>query len=277
MRVIAVLLVLAGPTLAQEGPDSFQPKPPAVGDTAMVKIDAALDLDIVTQDAQGTSPRQLSVVRSEEFSQQVVEVAEGARRDRIVCVSSKLQTSGTNRSPRQDPTDIHGRTFLLTRASTGRAIKQENGDPAPIDAAAIGAWDDALSLLPKGTVKEGMVWTVDSSALAGLINIADMVSGSGAFEVKLEKFADGEAVIAFTGLIDAKTLRGAALKLNITGGRFAFDYVKGLPRSLDIVGSLEGVQDIIQRIPKPGEIKTDEKVGSVSIKSRKLEVKVAWK
>ncbi len=275
IRVAALVVVLAASVSAQDAAPGLAAKAPAVGDRATVKLELVAEFDITTKDTQ-TQTRQLSLVRTEEFSQVVIEAAEGALRQRIACSASKLQVSGTNISPRTEATDLQGRALVVTQTEKGKVVKLENGDPAPLEAAGVGAWDAALGLLPKGEPKEGAVWTVDAAGLAELVSVADRLSGTGAFEVKLEKLAEGKATITFTGLVEAKTSRGTTVKVNVTAGKFEFDAAKGRPVSLSIAADVEAAQDIFQRIPKPGELRPEEKVGDVTLKSRKFEVKVAW-
>jgi hypothetical protein len=256
---------------------------PAAGDRTEVKIESTFELDVETksnQDEPGVkSVRQLSYVRTVECSQVVQSAQEGqVPTFRITVNAAKLQKSGTNMAPATEASEMESKSFVVTRTDKGRVVKAENGDPAPADAAGLGAWEDFGSLLPKGEPKEGESWKVDAAAVAALISIPDLPVAAGTFDAKVESLADNKLVVFFTGAIEGKTAKGFDMKLTVKEGRLTFDVAKSRPASLAIVGELVGMKEIHQKVSRQRELRQiEEKVGEVRVTSRKLEVKVEFK
>ena len=285
MSRFILALTVAAALPAQDmpaGAPKLAARAPAAGDRTEIRIESTFDLDIVTrsiQEAEAGSTRQLNFVRTLECSQTVQEAqADGAATYRVVCGAAKLQRSGTNQAPVTEASVIENQSFVVTRTEKGRTVKDANGDPAHADAAGLGAWEDCLKLLPAGEPKEGATWTVDAAAIASFINIPDVPTPTGTFEAKLEKLADGRAVVAFSGTLEGKSVKGFDTKLKIAEGRLVFDLAKGRPVSLTVAGSLEASKDINQKVARPNELRqVDEKVGEVKVTTRKLEVKAEFK
>ncbi len=285
MSRFVLALTLATTLGAQEG-GSPSPKlelrAPAAGDRADIKVESTFELDIVTtslQDPEAKSTRQLIYARTLECSQTVEMAAEGgAPTWRITCSTAKLQRSGTNLAPVTEASEIEGKTYVVSRSDKGRVVKAENGDPAPGDAGGLGAWEDCSKLLPAGEAKEGATWTVDAVGISGLISIPDLPTPTGTFEAKIEKMADGQAVVFFSGTLEGKTVKGFTTALKVAEGRLVFDMTKGRPASLTIAGSLVATKEIYQKVSRQDQLRqVEEKVGDVKVESRKLEVKAEFK
>jgi hypothetical protein len=282
-RLILALALAAG--AAQDMAPAASPKlefrAPAKGDKVEIKIESTFELDISSssvQEPDAVSTKQLAFTRTLECVQTFQGDEGGAKTWSVACPTAKVQRSGTNLAPVTESSEIEGKTFTVTRNDKGRAVKMENGDPAPGDAGGFGAWEDCSSLLPKGDAKEGATWSVDAAAISALISIPDMTTPTGTFEAKLEKMADGQAVVVFTGTLEGKTVKGFDTKLKVAEGRLVFDIAKGRPASLSITGSLEATKDINQKVQRANELRqVDEKVGTVQVKSRKLEVKAEFR
>ena len=279
VRVSVAVLVAGLAVLQDPAGTKLTWKAPAAGDRQQIRVESSIELDIETIDGsdKSTTSRQLAISRIDEFVQETA-AAEGGRKDKVTCVSSKIQKSGTDRALKTEAGDIQGLVFTVETSDKGRTVRLADGNPAPIDAAGIGTWEDAGKLLPTGEAKEGAVWNVDASSLAGLISIVEPGASTGIFEAKLEKVVEGKARITFTGAVTGKTAKGGTYKLNITGGSLEFDVTKGRASLLVISGSAEVTHDIVQKVPRPGDInKSDEKVATVNVKTRKLEAKVEYK
>jgi hypothetical protein len=282
---LAVILLAAVSASAQEtaAPASkFVIRPLAAGDKAEIKIESTFELVIEsksTQDPDSVITRQLSYARTLECSQVAQAGAEGAPVSLKISVgTAKLQRSGTNVAPVTEASEIENKTYVVTHGEKGRSVKAENGDPAPADALALGAWEDLSALLPKEEPKEGATWTIDAAAITSLVSIPDLPAPTGSFEAKVESLADGKLAIAFTGSLQGKTTKGFDTTFKVTEGKLAFDMAKGRPASLSVVGSLLATKDISQKVSRQKELRQiDEKVGEVKIESRKLEVKAEFK
>jgi len=257
-------------------------KAPALGDRAEIRIESTFELDVEStsiQEPDAKISKQLSFVRTQEFSQVVQELQNGAvKSHRITCSTAKLQRSGTNLAPVTETSEIEGQIFVVTRGEKGRSVRLDNGDSAPVDADGLGAWEEVAKLLPTGEAKEGATWKVDAAGLAGLISVPDLPTPTGSFDVKIEKMAEGQALLVFTGTLEGKTVKGFDTKVTIADGRLVFDIAKGRPVSFTVAGSLEATKEINQKVAKANELRqVDEKVGQVAVKSRKLEVKVEFR
>ena len=285
-RFSLALALIAALTTASQDMAPPAPKatarPLAPGDRTEVKIESTFELDIVSssdQDPDAKVTRQLSYARTMECSQVVQSVAEnGVPTLRVSVSSARLQRSGTNIAPVTEASEIENQSYLVTKTEKGRVVKAENGDIAPADAAGLGAWEDLSALLPKEEPKEGATWTVDAAAIAAFISIPDLPTPTGTFEAKVESIADGKTTVVFSGSIEGKTVKGFDTKLKIAEGRAVFDMAKGRPASLTLTGSLEAAKDIHQKVSRQKELRqVEEKVGSVTVTSRKLEVRAEFR
>ncbi|HTF57657.1 MAG TPA: hypothetical protein VK661_10530 [Planctomycetota bacterium] len=276
------LSAVAFPQDMAPGAPRLELKAPALGDRAEIRIESTFELDVKsssTQEPEAAVTKQLSFVRTQEFSQVVQEVQNGSvKSHRITCSTAKLQRSGTNLAPVTETSEIEGKIFVVSRGEKGRSVRFDNGDPAPVDADGLGAWEEVAKLLPQGEAKEGATWKVDAAGLAGLISVPDLPTPTGSFDVKLEKMAEGQAVLVFTGTLEGTTVKGFKTKVTVAEGRLTFDTAKSRPVSLTVVGSLEATKVINQRVAKANELRqVDERVGEVKVTSRKLEVKVEFR
>lgn len=285
-RFILAWMLLTAATAAQDGastpPAKLQVRPPTVGDRTEIKIESNIELNIVTkgmQEGDAEVTRQLTYVRTMECMQTVEAGAEGAAPNlRILVATAKLQRSGTNIAPVTETSEIEAKSYVVSRTDKGRTVKADNGDPAPGDAAALGAWEDFSKLLPEGEPKEGATWTIDAAALSSLVSIPDLPAPTGTFDAKMESMADGKAVVFFSGTLTGKTVKGFNTTLKITEGRLTFDTAKGRPSLLTISGSLEATKEIFQKVSKQKELRqVEERVGDVKVTSQKLEVKAEFK
>ena len=283
-RFSLALALIAAASAAQESPapPKLQIRPPAAGDRTEIKVESTIELDIETrtvQEAEATQKRQLTYVRTMECSQVVQSVAEnGVPTYRVSVSSAKLQRSGTNMAPATDTSEIESQSYVITQGEKGRVVKHENGDPAPGDALGLGAWEDLGKLLPSGEPKEGATWKVDAAAAAAFISIPDLAAPTGTFEAKVESAVEGKMTVFFSGKLEGKTLKGFTVTLTVTEGRLVFDMTKGRPASLTLAGSLKADKDIFQKVAKAKELRqVDEKVGDVTVKTNKLEVKAEFK
>ena len=279
--ILVLALAVAAQDMAPAAP-KLEGRAPAAGDRTEIKIESTIELDVVTrslQDPDSASTKQLTYVRTMECTQTVQAGADtGTPTWSVTCTTAKVQRSGTNIAPVTEASEIEGKSFVVTRTEKGRTVKMENGDVAPGDAAGLGAWEDCTKLLPTGEPKEGATWTVDAAAVTSLISIPDLAAPTGTFEAKLEKMADGQAVVFFSGTIEGKTVKGFDTKLKVAEGRLGFDMAKGRPTSLAITGSLEASKDVNQKVSRSNELRqVDEKVGEVRVTSRKLEVKAEFR
>ncbi|HKS16142.1 MAG TPA: hypothetical protein VJU16_02460 [Planctomycetota bacterium] len=285
MSRLILALALSAVALPQDmapGAPRLEFKAQGVGDKSEIRIESTFELDVVSssvQDPDANITKQLSYVRTQEFTQTVQDVQNGAVKSfKISCSTAKLQRSGTNLAPVTETSEIEGKDFVVTRGEKGRTVRFDNGDSAPADADGLGAWEDVAKLLPTGDAKEGATWTTDAAGLAGLISIPDLPTPTGSFEVKLEKLAEGQAVLAFTGTLEGKTVKGFDAKVKVAEGKLVVDTAKGRPVTLTVSGSLEASKDITQKVAKSNELRqTDEKVGNVKVTSRKLEVKIEFR
>jgi hypothetical protein len=283
-RFSLALALITAASAAQESPapPKLQVRPPAAGDRTEIKVESTIELDIETrnlQEAEATQKRQLTYVRTMECSQVVQSVADnGAPTYRVSVTNAKLQRSGTNMAPATDTSEIESQSYVVTQGDKGRVVKHENGDPAPGDALGLGAWEDLGKLLPSGESKEGATWKVDAAAASAFISIPDLVAPSGTFEAKVEGAADGKMTVFFSGNLAGKTSKGFDVKLSVAEGRLVFDTTKGRPVSLSLLGSLTATKDIFQKVAKAKELRqVEEKVGDVTVTSKKLEVKAEFK
>ncbi|HEY3225385.1 MAG TPA: hypothetical protein VGK61_00155 [Planctomycetota bacterium] len=285
MSRLILALALSAAAFPQDmapGAPRLEVKAPALGDRSEIRIESTFELDVVStsiQDPEAKVTKQLSYVRTQEFSQVVQEVLNGSvKSHRVTCATAKLQRSGTNLAPVTETSEIEGQIFVVSRGEKGRSVRLDNGDPAPVDADGLGAWEEIAKLLPQGEAKEGATWKVDAAALSGLISIPDLPTPTGSFDVKLEKLAGGQAVLVFTGTLQGKTVKGFDTTVTVTEGRLVFDTAKGRPVSLTVAGSLEATKVINQKVAKANELRqVDEPVGQVKVTSRKLEVKVEFR
>ncbi|MBI4563562.1 MAG: hypothetical protein HY716_02585 [Planctomycetes bacterium] len=258
------------------GNPSLVPQKLPLGKKIDVRVESALELEIITEDDKGTITRQLAVARSDSYMQ------ESAPGDilRITCVSAKVQQSGTNRSPESKELDMQGQTYLVTRTAVGRTIQAEDGSPPSPEAAGVGAWEEVVRLLPPDgvEVKEGAAWSVDGGELMGLISVPDLPQARGRFNVQVESLTEGRATLLFSGSLEGRTPKGYASTLAVNQGRMVFDTSSGRPVSLSVTGSVEAAKDVTKKIYRPNEmVEEEEKIGTVRIKSRKLEVKVEFR
>jgi hypothetical protein len=280
--LIAAVSAGAQETSSPPAPPKLEIRPLAAGERAEIKIESTFELDIETKSTQepdAPTKRQLSYARTLECSQIVQAGPEGASPTlRISVGTAKLQRSGTNIAPATESSEIENKTYLVTRTEKGRVVKAENGDPAPSDALALGAWEDFGALLPSGEAKEGATWTIDAAAISALVSIPDLVAPAGTFDAKIESLADGKAVVFFSGALKGKTTKGFDTTLEVTEGRLTLDTAKGRPTSLTVIGSLTATKDVFQKVVRQKELRqVDEKVGEVKVTSRKLEVKAEFK
>lgn len=267
---------------ASPAPAKLEIRPLAAGERAEIKIESTFELDIETkslQEPEAPIKRQLSYARTLECSQVAQAGPEGGSPTLRISVSTaKLQRSGTNIAPATESSEIENKTYVVSRTEKGRVVKAENGDPAPSDAQALGAWEDFGALLPTGEAKEGATWTIDAAAVSALVSIPDLVTPTGTFDAKIESMADGKAVIFFSGSLKGKTTKGFDTTLEVTEGRLTIDTAKGRPTSLTVTGSLKATKEINQKVVRQKELRqVDEKVGDVTVTSRKLEVKAEFK
>lgn len=285
-RFSLAFVLFAALASAAQDPASPAPKAglraPAAGDKSEIKIESTFELDIVShsdQDPDTKVTRQLTYARTLECSQVVQSVADnGAPTLRVSVSTARLQRSGTNIAPVTETSEIENQSYIVTKTDKGRAVKAESGEVAPMDAAGLGAWEDFSALLPKDEPKEGATWSVDAAAVAAIVSIPDLPTPTGTIEAKVESLADGKATVLFTGSLEGKTVKGFDTKLKITEGRLVFDMAKGRPASLTVTGSLEASKDIMQKVSRQKELRqVDEKVGSVTVTSRKLEVKAEFR
>ena len=281
LRFSLALALITAASAAQDPGASTPPKLEfrslKAGERTQIKIESTFELDIVTrslQDPDAVSTRQLSYVRTLECSQTAQ--AEGGL---LVAVSTaKLQRSGTNIAPVTESSEIENKSYVVVASDKGRTVKAENGEPAPADAAALGAWEGFGALLPKPDAKEGAPWSVDAAAIASLVSIPDLATPTGTFEAKIEGASEGKTTVFFSGSLEGKTAKGFDTKLKVAEGRLVFDATTGRPVSLAISGSLEASKDINQKVSRQKELRqVDEKVGEVKVTSRKLEVKAEFK
>ena len=285
-RFILAWMLFAAASAAQDGatspPAKLQIRPPTVGDRTEVKIESNVELNIVTkglQEGDAEVVRQVTYVRTMECMQTVEAGAEGAAPNlRVLVATAKLQKSGTNIAPVTETSEIEAKTYIVSRNDKGRTVKADNGDPAPGDAAALGAWEDFAKLLPAGEPKEGATWSIDAAAISAIVTIPDLPAPTGTFDAKMESMADGKAVVFFSGTLAGKTAKGFNTTLKIGEGRLVFDTAKGRPSLLTISGSLEATKEIFQKVSRQKELRqVEERVGDVKVTSQKLEVKAEFK
>jgi hypothetical protein len=237
-RFILAWMLFAAASAAQDGatspPAKLQIRPPTVGDRTEIKIESNVELNIVTkgmQEGDAEVVRQVTYVRTMECMQTVEAGAEGAAPNlRVLVATAKLQKSGTNIAPVTETSEIEAKTYIVSRNDKGRTVKADNGDPAPGDAVALGAWEDFAELLPAGEPKEGATWTIDAAAISAIVTIPDLPAPTGTFDAKMESMADGKAVVFFSGTLTGKTAKGFNTTLKIAKGASSSTRRRAAPR-----------------------------------------------
>jgi hypothetical protein len=281
MRQVLALVaaaLLAAPAAALQGAGvKLEAKLPGVGHSSEVRVESALDLDIVSKELGGTETlRNSSRVRTEKFTQTVTEAPDAKTRVyKVACASSTLQRSGTNLPVQTDKTSLDGRTFWVTRGTNG-SIKSETGEAAGADAASLGSWEDYGKLLPKTEVKSGDSWAVED--LSALFSAGNLKESRNDVKGRLDSVAGDNATLSFTGSVSGTTDEGYALTLTIVECRMVFDKAKGRPSSFDFKGSLEASKKVVQGyIPPGGHKPREETVGEAKITSKKFTVSVTYR
>ncbi len=247
----------------------------AAGDKTTVTVESAVDLDINVTDGGGKSTKLLSVGRKEKFVQEVTEAAEGKPKAlRILCLSSTVQKSGTG-LPLTEPqsTAIEGQTYLLTRLAANWVVKDKDGNPPPADGQALGAWNDAVRLLPKGAVKVSDTWKVEAKEVKALIAPVAAAEFAGTLKCTCESLMENKATILFEGTLTGKGKDDSSLKLTISAGRLVFDAEKGRLVSVTAGSSIESLQELTEVVRKEaGGEEEKRKEGEIAGKSRKLDI-----
>ncbi|HEU4339817.1 MAG TPA: hypothetical protein VFS19_07090 [Planctomycetota bacterium] len=279
---LALIAVAAAPQDGGSPPPKVEAKAPAAGDRTDVKIESTIELEIEASSNQEGEPkqtRQLSYARTLECSQVVQSVADGGVPTwRVTVGSAKVQRSGTNIAPVTETSEIENKSYIITRGEKGRVVKAENGDPTPADASGLGAWEDFGKLLPAGEAKEGATWQVDAATITALISIPDVAAPTGTFDAKVESSVEGKLTVFFSGELKGKTAKGFETSLKVAEGRLDYDSAKNRPVSLAITGSLTAEKPLTQKVSKAKELRqVDEAVGTVKVKTSKLEVKAEFK
>src|SRR5258705_13133702 len=106
MSRLILALALSAAAFPQDmapGAPRLEFKAPALGDRAEIRIESTFELDVKSfsaQEPEAAVSKQLSFVRTQEFSQVAQEVQNGSvKAHRITCSTAKLQRSGTNLPP----------------------------------------------------------------------------------------------------------------------------------------------------------------------------------
>lgn len=255
---------------------------PKAGDKCTVTFESALELETVVRDGKGESTHLLNLTRKEKFSQ----VRMDARTVKVDCLSSSLQTTGTDTPAEQSSSPLAGHVYFATRQETGWAVKDQDGGAPPTEGLNLGAWNDISVLLPAGGAapKAGDKWTVDAKELLSLVYPTSIREATGKFECSCESSEGGKANIVFTGSISGKGKDEAQtlITLAVKAGRLAYDLGKRCPTSLMFSGSFESTTDIVDLVRKPGTgttVNNEEerrKIGEIAVRSRKLELAISF-
>jgi hypothetical protein len=276
--VVLFFLVLPGASAFAQAV-KLEARHPAVGEKGQVRIESALDVDIVVKDSLGERPTKHNTIKSEVFQTEVTRAENGAAlMMRVDCSMSELQTSGHNRPLQKGPTELQGRSFLVRRA-TGQAtvVTMMDGTPVLAGAEGLGGWEDFALLLPGKEVAVGEQWILqrDVSALVSVTNMAETKSAQ--IIASLKAIDGSRATITFTGAVEGKAMNGASVKVNVAEGEMIFDMAKGRPVRIGVRGDFEMVKDVTHSYAKPGTpTKIEERVGEIRARSSKLEVKISF-
>ncbi len=272
MRVLAAFFLLVPASAWAQGV-KLEPKKPAAGDRATIRVETALDLEIIVKDSEPERKSNMSTIRTEVFKQEVTGLQDGAGATYTVkCESSVLQ-----RALQKENTPFHGRTFIVKRGAAGTTVEASDGALPPSGAEGLAGWEEYSRLLPGGEVAVGAQWVVDQNVTA-LLSVANLAETKSAKLSATLKSAEGSrAVVSFNGEVEGKTRDGAMIKVSITDGELDFDMGRGRPTAVRITGGLEATKDVIRNYVKPGGVQAvPEPVGTIRMKSSRLEVKVAF-
>lgn len=280
-RVLLALLSLPAVAFAQEAGDAVRLEARAgyLGDRIELQVDSSLDVDIVVKDGQGERTLQFSHVQSETFRQEVTAVEDGmAGTFRVVCRSSKLQRSGTNLPLKSEVTAVEGKEFVIRRTGSAAMVQMADGSEMPAGSEGVGSWEEFGRLFPSKAVRVDEQWVIDKD-LTSFLTIGNLEEMKTATLTGTLKSLDGDlAVVGFSGVIEGKTKDKASIKVAITEGEMAFNTARGRPISIRLSGSLEAVKDVITMYQRPGqEGKVPERIGEIRTKSRRLEVRIAFR
>ncbi len=281
MRFASVLLCLVFPAAAA-AQHKLEAKHGSAGDRTQIKIESTIDLSITKKDSDGEKTTTFTIVKSEAYRQTVKTAENGAGITLIVdCTLSELQRSGSQGDMQKGNTELHGKSFLVSRL-VGQAVKVEMSDGSPAAIAgvdSVGGWEDYVKLLPGKEVAEKGQWLIekDVSALVWIANLAETKSAQ--IVATLDKVEGTRARIEFEGTVEGKTKDGSMVKLAIPKGKgeMIFDTATGRPVSIAVAGEFEMIKDVIHIYQKPGtHVKIPEKVGEIRTRSSKLEVKLTF-
>jgi len=246
-----------------------------------VTFDSTLELETVVRDGKGESTRLLTFNRKEKFRQKKVD----AKSVKIDCLSSTVQTSGSDTLIEEKPTALAGQTYVATRTDAGWVATDPDGGAPPAEGQSLGSWNGVGALLPpNGDMKAGDKWTVEAKDVLPLIFPTSIKEATGKLECSCESVEGTKAGVVFTGVITGKGKDDmqAQITLTIKTGRLTYDLAKKAPASLLFSGAFESNMDIVDVIRKPGtgtSIGNEEerrKIGEISIKSRKLEMSLTF-
>jgi len=269
MRLVPVLLfavAAALPVLAQAKP----------GDKATVSVESTMDVEITVRDGSGSgeTARLLNLVRRETLEQEVLAAADGvANSVRLKVVSSTLQKSGTDTPLEEKPTVLANQSYTSTRGAGGWVARDAEGNAAPVEGAALGAWNDAAWLLPKDGPKAGAKWDVEAATVAALMSPIGMTEPGGKLSCECQSVDGGKASVVFSGKLTGKAKDESLITITVKAGRLEYDLSKGRLSMLSISGSYESLLSVEDVFRKPNEnVEERRKIGEISVKSRKLEV-----
>lgn len=283
MRRSVLLVFLAFSPVAaypqEEGKTELKARHPQIGERGQVRIESALDVDIIVKDSLGERPTKHNTIKSELFQYEVTRAENGAAMTmRVDCSMSELQTSGHNKPLQKGPTELQGKSFLVKRV-TGQApaVTMTDGTPAIPGAESLGGWEDFGRLLPDKAVGLGDQWILQKDVSA-LLSVTNMTESKSAQIIATLKSADGTRLtIGFTGSVEGKARDGASVKVNVSEGEMVFDSAKGRPVRISVKGDFEMVKDVIHTYAKPGTpTKIEERVGEIRARSSKLEVRISF-
>lgn len=251
----------------------------SVGDTMTISVDSTIELDIVIRDGKGETTRNLLLVRSEEFAQEVLEVAGGAPRVvRIRCVSSTLERSGTGIPLDKQPTALAGLTFTATRRAKGWDVVDSAKRAAPAAGKALGSWNEISRLLPADGLSAGKEWTVQGDDVRALIFPSAVKESVGELECICESLEDGQASILMKGHLQGKGTDGSTINVLVGAARLLYDVTRKRPLSLNITGGVVSSLDIVDEYREANSNEVQErKVGEINVKSRRMEAVFTFK
>lgn len=269
--ILALVLLLQDPV-------KFEPKA-ANGEKTIVRIDSSLTLEILTKDSEGEKPaREVTFDSQEEYVQEVTDSEGGvAKKAKVECTKSTRNKTVAGGQPQKWTTALQGMKLLVVSGDSIQ-VTLENGDPAPVEGEAVGAWLHYTKLLPPGEVKVGDTWTISASRLSSALFV-DFEEPTGDVTVKLASVDQGRAVLSLTGKISGETKEGYEGFLDLGEALFTFSLATGKPVGLQMAGSsLQLKKNVIERRPKPGSLTEEVEVvhGTVTVTSKRMAVTVSF-